>query len=305
MAVGAVGFILIMVGRTGFDLAVYATSFLLDLILAVVLVPRLGTEGAAVAQTTTIALSNAVRMYLVWRFVGIQPFNRHYLRLAVPAIVCFAGMIAGSLVLRDARPAVLLLGTALVGAIAYVPVLLRFGLTPTEKRTIRHLIGRGDGESLAIRPVAPADEEWVRNLMSERWAGEEQVVNGEVFRPTELPGFVATEEGGRVGLLTYRIDGEMCVLGTLDSLDEGRGIGTALVNTAREEAERAGCTRMRVVTTNDNRHALGFYRSMGFQVTAVREGAVVESRKLKPSIPLVGEDGIPITDEIELELTLA
>jgi ribosomal protein S18 acetylase RimI-like enzyme len=158
---------------------------------------------------------------------------------------------------------------------------------------------------IRIRPVVAQDREWVRKLMRERWAGEEQVVDGEVFRPAELAGFVAVEGAARVGLVTYRIEGDVCMLGTLDSLDEGRGVGTALVNAARAEAALAGCARLRVVTTNDNRCALGFYRSAGFRVTVVREGAVDESRKLKPSIPLVGEDGIPITDEVELELTLA
>jgi DNA-3-methyladenine glycosylase I len=157
---------------------------------------------------------------------------------------------------------------------------------------------------LRVRPVAPEDGEWVRALMRERWSGEEQVVNCEVYRPAELPGFVAVEEDERVGLVTYRIDGDVCMLGTLDSLDEGRGIGMALVDVVRAEAESAGCARLCVVTTNDNRHALGFYRSVGFEVTVVREGAVNESRKLKPTIPLVGLGGVPITDEIELELPL-
>ncbi|MCH7807580.1 MAG: hypothetical protein IIB60_00005 [Planctomycetes bacterium] len=33
-------------------------------------------------------------------------------------------------------------------------------------------------------------------------------------------------------------------------------------------------------------------------------GAVDEARKLKPEIPLTGERGVPIHDEIVLELTL-
>lgn len=40
------------------------------------------------------------------------------------------------------------------------------------------------------------------------------------------------------------------------------------------------------------------------QWAGVRAGAVVESRRrLKPTIPEVGEHGIPIRDEIELEIT--
>jgi len=37
---------------------------------------------------------------------------------------------------------------------------------------------------------------------------------------------------------------------------------------------------------------------------AVRRGAVTEARKRKPGIPLIGDNEIPIRDEIELELRL-
>jgi hypothetical protein len=36
----------------------------------------------------------------------------------------------------------------------------------------------------------------------------------------------------------------------------------------------------------------------------VNPGAVDEARKIKPAIPLIGLHGIPLRDEIELELTL-
>src|SRR5437870_10242213 len=86
VAVGGVGFILIMVGRTGWDLVVYAASFFLDVGVAFLLAPHLGMKGAAIAQTVTLVVSNAARLYLVYRFVGIWPFDRHYARLAIPAL---------------------------------------------------------------------------------------------------------------------------------------------------------------------------------------------------------------------------
>ena len=39
-------------------------------------------------------------------------------------------------------------------------------------------------------------------------------------------------------------------------------------------------------------------------MVAVHRNAIEESRKLKPEIPLTGIDGLPIRDEIELELLL-
>lgn len=40
-------------------------------------------------------------------------------------------------------------------------------------------------------------------------------------------------------------------------------------------------------------------------LVAVHRKAVDEARRLKPEIPLIGNDGIPIRDEIELEFTFS
>jgi GNAT superfamily N-acetyltransferase len=126
-----------------------------------------------------------------------------------------------------------------------------------------------------------------------------------VYRPHLLPGIVVTDAGEPVGLLTYTIDGDACEIVTIDAVVEGDGIGTLLVGSVADVADAAGCTRLWLVTTNDNDRALGFYRAQGFDVVAVHEGAVDASRKLKPSIPLVSGAGVPIQDEIELERRLS
>jgi hypothetical protein len=36
----------------------------------------------------------------------------------------------------------------------------------------------------------------------------------------------------------------------------------------------------------------------------IHQGAIKESRRLKPEIPLIAQNGIPILDEIELEIIL-
>jgi ribosomal protein S18 acetylase RimI-like enzyme len=59
-----------------------------------------------------------------------------------------------------------------------------------------------------------------------------------------------------------------------------------------------------LLTTNDNLHALRFYQRRGFRLAALYPGALAEARKLKPSIPETGYHGIPIRDEIELEMSL-
>lgn len=67
-------------------------------------------------------------------------------------------------------------------------------------------------------------------------------------------------------------------------------------------AGHANCTVF--VTTNDNLNALRFYQKRGLVLVAVHPNALEQSRKIKPQIPLIGEYGIPLRHEIELEMNL-
>ena len=138
---GSAGFVLIMAGRTGWDLAVYAGSFLLDLALAFALCPPYGVEGAAAANALTFAASNVVRLALVARFVGIQPYDRLYLRLVAPGLVSFGAM---SLVHARAGETAFsgLVATALTGGAAYVVAYVALGLSAPERRHVLKLLAR-------------------------------------------------------------------------------------------------------------------------------------------------------------------
>ena len=141
IATGSVGFVLIMVGRTGWDLLVYGASLALNLGLAFWLCPRYGMEGAAIANAVTFALSKWARLALVKRFVGIQPYDRRYGRLLPPALV---GLAVMWLVHRSAGGGFLLdlAGTAILGSIAYVAAYWVLGLTPEERSGALGLLGR-------------------------------------------------------------------------------------------------------------------------------------------------------------------
>lgn len=153
----------------------------------------------------------------------------------------------------------------------------------------------------ALRRLTPDDLPRLRQFWLAHWAGEEMIVHGDVFRPEQLEGFVNEDW---TGLVTYTLGPAGCEIISLDSLKEGGGTGTALVQAVADEATRCGCPRLFLSTTNDNLRALGFYQRRGFEMVAVRRGAVSEARKLKPDIPLLGENEIPLRDEIELELRL-
>jgi ribosomal protein S18 acetylase RimI-like enzyme len=140
--------------------------------------------------------------------------------------------------------------------------------------------------------------------MVSEWGADIVVSHNEIFHPADLPGFAGFFGEEPVGLLTFNIMGNECEIVTLNSWREGLGVGTSLIETTRRAACRAGCERLFLVTTNNNLFALRFYQKRGFVRSAVRINAIAESRKLKPQIRLVDDDGLPICDEIELEILL-
>ncbi len=155
-----------------------------------------------------------------------------------------------------------------------------------------------------VRPVVPADRAPITAFLREAWAGPAVVTRGRVHQADELPGFVAEWEGEPVGLATYRIEADQCEIITFNSMEEDQGIGTALLAAVKNAARAAGCQRLWLITTNDNTAALRFYQKRGLRIAALHRDAIKESRRLKPRIPLVGNDGIPLRDEIELEMVL-
>lgn len=158
--------------------------------------------------------------------------------------------------------------------------------------------------TVVIQPIAPDDKAWVRQFMIDHWGAETIVGHGVVYTPSELPGFIALVDRDKAGLLTYHVADDSCEVVTIDSTLPGRGVGTALIGAVADQARQLGCRRLWLITTNDNLNALRFYQKRGFALVAVHRDAVGQARALKPSIPLIGEDGIPIRDEIELELPL-
>jgi ribosomal protein S18 acetylase RimI-like enzyme len=154
-----------------------------------------------------------------------------------------------------------------------------------------------------VREKEPKDQPWIEKLLNERWGGAGRVVvRGEIFEARSLPALVAGEQKG---LATYQIrqigDRIVAELITLDAVTAKQGVGTALIEALVSRLRVQGVSVLRVTTTNDNIDALRFYQRRGFRIIAVRPGAVDESRRVKPSIPAIGEHGIPICDEIELE----
>jgi ribosomal protein S18 acetylase RimI-like enzyme len=157
---------------------------------------------------------------------------------------------------------------------------------------------------MEIRALRDGDRDWVRRVTEKSWGGPTVVVHRREYRPERLPGFVAVAVGERVGKITYQVEGGDLEIVTLVALRVGEGVGSALLDAAVDRAREVACRRVWLVTTNDNLRALRFYQRRGFRLVGISPGAVDAARRMKPEIPRTGECGIPVRDEIVLELLL-
>ena len=156
--------------------------------------------------------------------------------------------------------------------------------------------------------IISVDSEWraeIDRLIEREWAGPMVATNGVLHNTSQAEGFVFLSSGQLAGYLLYCLEKGECEVLVLHSLAENRGVGSALLRSVVQKAKQGGCGRLWLVTTNDNVRAVRFYQRFGMELKAVRIGAMDQARaSLKPSIPLIGSDGIPIKHEFEFEMIL-
>jgi GNAT superfamily N-acetyltransferase len=151
---------------------------------------------------------------------------------------------------------------------------------------------------LQIRDLTNADRAWANQSLLGQFGSLVVVTRGRMHHADELPGLIGLHDGAPAGLLLYHLAGEACEVVTLHAAVQGVGIGSALLAAACDKARAAGCRRLWLITTDDNTPAIRFYGRRGMRLVAVHHGAIAESRKLKPEIPLLGVDDRPIEDEV-------
>jgi N-acetylglutamate synthase-like GNAT family acetyltransferase len=157
---------------------------------------------------------------------------------------------------------------------------------------------------ITVRDIQPADRPVLEQLIPELWGSPLVVSRGRLINPALLPGFIAEKDAQLAGVATYQVENGNCELVTINSIFPGEGIGSALIEHVRRKALDSGCQWLWLITTNDNLNALGFYQKRGFVLAALYPGAVTTARFLKREIPLVADNGIPIRDEIQLQMPL-
>lgn len=157
---------------------------------------------------------------------------------------------------------------------------------------------------MSIKEITIVNREKVVSFFKEHWGSTEMVISTGVYPCDTLDGFIFEETNQIIGLVTYVIkDNEMEII-SLDSLQEGKGIGSSLMKSVEYIAKQKKIQIVSLVTTNDNLNALKFYQKRGYRITSVIPNGVIKARSLKPSIPLIGHEGIPLNDELILKKIL-
>ena len=158
---------------------------------------------------------------------------------------------------------------------------------------------------MSIQSITKHNRECVIQFFKQHWGSAQMVISTGIYNCDQLDGFIFEEEGEILGLLTYVIHQDAIEVISLDSIKEGLGIGSALMNEVESFAKQKGIDKITLITTNDNLHALKFYEKRDYRIVKVITDAVAKARQIKPSIPLVGNDGIPLHDELLLVKNLS
>ena len=155
-----------------------------------------------------------------------------------------------------------------------------------------------------IERISNETRDLVNQFFFDNWFSTDMSIRGEIIDGTKLDGFLLQEENTIIGLVTYTFFGDICEIVSLDSKRENIGIGSALLKEIEKIAIDNNCKKMRLITTNDNMRALQFYQKRGYCLTKLYPNAMEEVRKVKPNVPALGDNDIPLRDEIELEKQL-
>ena len=144
VATGAAGSVLTMSGHPKRWLAITASAVAVNLGLNLILIPRAGIAGAAMATSLASLLLFSAALWQVRANVGIWPYDRRYFKGTAAAVVTAA--VVGLVALSGWRGFALLAAATLVSCTAFALSLAAFGLDPEQRRLltwITRLVSRG------------------------------------------------------------------------------------------------------------------------------------------------------------------
>jgi GNAT superfamily N-acetyltransferase len=162
--------------------------------------------------------------------------------------------------------------------------------------------GEAPRPPVTVRPAADADRERIVSMADAFWDETEVDCFGRVYAVGDLPAFVACDDSRVVGVASYAVEAGAVnlVMLNVEPLWQGRGVAGALVEALTDQARVEGATRLIVATTNDDLPALAFYQRLGFVITEILPGRMLEEH----GFAMAGFSGIYLRDEIQLEMAI-
>jgi N-acetylglutamate synthase-like GNAT family acetyltransferase len=140
--------------------------------------------------------------------------------------------------------------------------------------------------------------------LKENWGSSVIVSRRKKYESIDLSGFIIENNKQKLVICLYKIENNECEMIVLEAFEQRIGMGTALLNRLIENCSNDKIKRIWLITTNDNIDALRYYQKHGFEIVCIYRNEIDYSRKMKPEIPIIGNYGIKIKDEIEMEKVL-
>ena len=158
---------------------------------------------------------------------------------------------------------------------------------------------------MIVRPVTPADREWIAETVSAAFGSVRLVSHGELIEDaSSLDGFAVEHDGRPVGCALLNVVDDVAELVALVTTYRGAGAGSTLLEAVVERARDEKWSRLWLITSNDNVDAIRMYQRAGWDWVDFRRDAITRARALKPEIPDKGNHGIPVRHEIEFQAPL-
>ncbi|MBD3348737.1 MAG: oligosaccharide flippase family protein [Candidatus Eisenbacteria bacterium] len=139
--VGTVGTMLVMSGHQKFNAANIVIVTAMNVGLNIVLIPRYGLLGAAIATAVSVSLIDIVGLLEVRLLIKIHPYRRAFLKVLLASLAALAGNVALRAV-TPALPPVAILGILAATYALFVGLLALMGLEREDRLLITKAISR-------------------------------------------------------------------------------------------------------------------------------------------------------------------
>lgn len=104
---------------------------------------------------------------------------------------------------------------------------------------------------MRIRPTTDIDIPWIKQVFLSIGTDWKE----------GIAGFLAEEDGRKIGLITYMVDAGVCNIISLNALTPGRGVGSALLDRLEVFAKQEGLSK---ITVASNTVTDTFFLKKGF-----------------------------------------